>query len=108
MCSASPRTALAFADRKSTRLNSSHTVISYAVFCLQKKTNSHAQDAIQRRAALTYTPRSAPRHIATRQRSTLFFYSYVHLRDLLSFPTRRSSDLNSSPTTPVSGTIART
>src|SRR5438034_2260650 len=36
------------ADRKSTRLNSSHTVISYAVFCLKKKktrtrqrTNSH-------------------------------------------------------------------
>src|SRR5256885_7185021 len=31
-------------DRKSTRLNSSHLVISYAVFCLKKKktiTNSH-------------------------------------------------------------------
>src|SRR5260221_8386222 len=28
---------LARADRKSTRLNSSHTVISYAVFCLKKK-----------------------------------------------------------------------
>src|SRR5438034_3538955 len=27
----------AFLDRKSTRLNSSHTVISYAVFCLKKK-----------------------------------------------------------------------
>src|SRR5436190_24318078 len=27
-------------DRKSTRLNSSHTVISYAVFCLKKKKNS--------------------------------------------------------------------
>src|SRR5260221_5236694 len=27
-------------DRKSTRLNSSHTVISYAVFCLQKKSIS--------------------------------------------------------------------
>src|SRR5437588_12292866 len=27
-------------DRKSTRLNSSHTVISYAVFCLKKKTNN--------------------------------------------------------------------
>src|SRR5260221_14326593 len=27
-------------DRKSTRLNSSHTVISYAVFCLKKKTLS--------------------------------------------------------------------
>src|SRR5438034_11446631 len=26
-----------YADRKSTRLNSSHTVISYAVFCLKKK-----------------------------------------------------------------------
>src|SRR5438034_3399905 len=26
-----------FEDRKSTRLNSSHTVISYAVFCLKKK-----------------------------------------------------------------------
>src|SRR5256885_5952839 len=27
----------AFGDRKSTRLNSSHLVISYAVFCLKKK-----------------------------------------------------------------------
>src|SRR5688500_2774197 len=29
--------ALAHLDRKSTRLNSSHLVISYAVFCLKKK-----------------------------------------------------------------------
>src|SRR5437588_5145540 len=28
---------IAILDRKSTRLNSSHTVISYAVFCLKKK-----------------------------------------------------------------------
>src|SRR5256885_9522341 len=28
-----------FTDRKSTRLNSSHLVISYAVFCLKKKKN---------------------------------------------------------------------
>src|SRR5260221_14727567 len=34
-------------DRKSTRLNSSHTVISYAVFCLKKK------KAV---ASETYTP----------------------------------------------------
>src|SRR3954462_4737597 len=27
-------------DRKSTRLNSSHTIISYAVFCLKKKKTS--------------------------------------------------------------------
>src|SRR5947207_7462213 len=31
---------LAVGDRKSTRLNSSHTVISYAVFCLKKKTKT--------------------------------------------------------------------
>src|SRR2546430_10375978 len=30
--------AIASSDRKSTRLNSSHSQISYAVFCLQKKT----------------------------------------------------------------------
>src|SRR2546426_8069814 len=33
-------------DRKSTRLNSSHLVISYAVFCLKKKkTDGHHRDA---------------------------------------------------------------
>src|SRR2546426_7208089 len=31
------------ADRKSTRLNSSHLVISYAVFCLKKKNKRHQQ-----------------------------------------------------------------
>src|SRR5256885_12205228 len=30
-----------FEDRKSTRLNSSHLVISYAVFCLKNKTRAH-------------------------------------------------------------------
>src|SRR3712207_7083472 len=30
-------------DRKSTRLNSSHANISYAVFCLKKKKTSHDQ-----------------------------------------------------------------
>src|SRR5437588_5986711 len=30
-------------DRKSTRLNSSHTVISYAVFCLKKKREHRQQ-----------------------------------------------------------------
>src|SRR5437763_12917910 len=30
-------------DRKSTRLNSSHRCISYAVFCLNKKKNKHPQ-----------------------------------------------------------------
>src|SRR5258708_25406360 len=30
-------------DRKSTRLNSSHQIISYAVFCLKKKKNKQRQ-----------------------------------------------------------------
>src|SRR5256885_12308578 len=37
MFDALQRIVLAVVDRKSTRLNSSHLVISYAVFCLKKK-----------------------------------------------------------------------
>src|SRR5207249_12311272 len=33
-----PRSEVHLGDRKSTRLNSSHVSISYAVFCLKKKT----------------------------------------------------------------------
>src|SRR5437764_4359765 len=35
-------------DRKSTRLNSSHRCISYAVFCLKKKTNKNYNIRISR------------------------------------------------------------
>src|SRR5947207_10772416 len=35
-------------DRKSTRLNSSHTVISYAVFCLKKKKKNIKKQYIRR------------------------------------------------------------
>src|SRR3989475_11476772 len=42
------------ADRKSTRLNSSHSQISYAVFCLKKKkqkyTQEHQRKSTQKRA----------------------------------------------------------
>src|SRR6266480_5062245 len=37
----SPSSAAGTADRKSTRLNSSHMSISYAVFCLKKKKKNH-------------------------------------------------------------------
>src|SRR5260221_9666146 len=36
-------------DRKSTRLNSSHTVISYAVFCLKKKKKDYTVSCASRR-----------------------------------------------------------
>src|SRR5437660_5136093 len=34
-------------DRKSTRLNSSHVAISYAVFCLKKKKKKHGENRIR-------------------------------------------------------------
>src|SRR2546422_7375654 len=37
-----PRSPAELEDRKSTRLNSSHGYISYAVFCLKKKKNTRA------------------------------------------------------------------
>src|SRR3712207_8678204 len=40
--------ALLSRDRKSTRLNSSHANISYAVFCLKKKTRGQASPSPQR------------------------------------------------------------
>src|SRR5438552_7248532 len=39
-------------DRKSTRLNSSHQIISYAVFCLQKKTTTLCSSANLRSGAV--------------------------------------------------------
>src|SRR5690606_39790682 len=40
-------------DRKSTRLNSSHVKISYAVFCLKKKKNPVTRRTTRRRAIHT-------------------------------------------------------
>src|SRR2546426_3038411 len=40
------RHGLELLDRKSTRLNSSHLVISYAVFCLKKKKNIYSTASV--------------------------------------------------------------
>src|SRR3712207_8001341 len=45
-------------DRKSTRLNSSHANISYAVFCLKKKKHSYASPPSS--TSITPTLRSPP------------------------------------------------
>src|SRR5687768_18324475 len=49
------RAAPGAADRKSTRLNSSHGYISYAVFCLKKKRNianaAYARDVSEKETA---------------------------------------------------------
>src|SRR5256885_10858744 len=44
-------------DRKSTRLNSSHLVISYAVFCLKKKNKSHLSPYGARPSEILLLPR---------------------------------------------------
>src|SRR2546429_1410617 len=44
-------------DRKSTRLNSSHGYISYAVFCLKKKKNTMSNSPQQRPASTPGTDR---------------------------------------------------
>src|SRR2546426_6557797 len=43
------RWSMSLIDRKSTRLNSSHLVISYAVFCLKKKKQSNIVYAVHNR-----------------------------------------------------------
>src|SRR5260221_7805826 len=45
-------------DRKSTRLNSSHTVISYAVFCLKKKITHSSFPSDPLKVSLVFTTHS--------------------------------------------------
>src|SRR5256886_4490119 len=53
-----------FLDRKSTRLNSSHSQISYAVFCLKKKKTTHSTRNARSTPATTSAPRSASAYTA--------------------------------------------
>src|SRR2546422_3127194 len=55
------------ADRKSTRLNSSHGYISYAVFCLKKKKNNINVTGEVGRGDIVYVP---DRAVVTRSEST--------------------------------------
>src|SRR5438034_2311640 len=48
-------------DRKSTRLNSSHTVISYAVFCLKKKKENKNRQSARDEGGLHIFSQGAPR-----------------------------------------------
>src|SRR2546427_6112153 len=48
-----PRTGQRDGDRKSTRLNSSHSQISYAVFCLKKKKKKKIAKKLERRESRT-------------------------------------------------------
>src|SRR5258708_24392781 len=54
-------------DRKSTRLNSSHQIISYAVFCLKKKKRTHQQQdrRVDDRRCRCLADSAGARHLAT-------------------------------------------
>src|SRR5687768_17916829 len=58
-------------DRKSTRLNSSHGYISYAVFCLKKKNNS---------APFSISPTHLPANVILYLPFSLFFLNTFYLR----------------------------
>src|SRR5438094_6766169 len=66
-CRSSPSHGRSIADRKSTRLNSSHRTISYAVFCLKKKKKEEAGVKSENEKAGEATATEDPR----RERSDL-------------------------------------
>src|SRR5258708_14133674 len=61
-------------DRKSTRLNSSHQIISYAVFCLKKKKKKEKEEARLNEASARHHNRTQRRvdraHTRTAHRQT--------------------------------------
>src|SRR5215510_285423 len=82
-------------DRKSTRLNSSHVAISYAVFCLKKKKRHPSLESLFRWRRKIFPQQERKRAAAIRSCFDVlhfFFYWCCYHRDLHSFPTRRSSD----------------
>src|SRR3989449_5510276 len=72
--------ACLLSDRKSTRLNSSHGYISYAVFCLKKKINADDLPPAVLEAAAQQAPHvtfvSAQMHSSPRQRVSYSLHGY--------------------------------
>src|SRR5437764_1437459 len=90
-------------DRKSTRLNSSHRCISYAVFCLKKK-NATAKDisnvvtdavsgVVDIFHGIDKAVADTCNNLWKDGKADFFFSCYSNNQHLHSFPTRRSSDL---------------
>src|SRR3954463_2766587 len=86
-------------DRKSTRLNSSHTIISYAVFCLKKKKinqlnpqNQALYLTTQRWVDHPLSPGSAARIMLPRFLPCMFWFLLVNI--LLFFKVSATTELN--------------
>src|SRR5205807_4385447 len=74
------RTQMCSRDRKSTRLNSSHLVISYAVFCLKKKKDSHDVATVSIRPNVRIVAEVRTRINASRIRSVNHAADLLHVR----------------------------
>src|SRR3982750_1393677 len=113
-------------DRKSTRLNSSHDQISYAVFCLKKKNNveikggKHVRDSRQHcfEAPTSAWPARSARSLSLapqqrRRRSLAFvFFFFLMIRrpprsTLFPYPTLFRSSRNAPPGADQAGMISR-
>src|SRR5204863_8466740 len=89
--SLAPRRGASASDRKSTRLNSSHVEISYAVFCLKKKINKVDRDFVVfrplRLTALVHGTRFSQSDIVIAPFGCVFWYSLpASLQELFSPP----------------------
>src|SRR5690625_5881035 len=83
-------------DRKSTRLNSSHVAISYAVFCLKKKKKQHTSKNI------------APEVDKTTQENGIPTRKHAHFRTQQQADIARASERAAIPTTSMPGAMALT
>src|SRR2546430_12335657 len=79
--SAQEKQQLRSGDRKSTRLNSSHSQISYAVFCLKKNKAQHTINASPN-AATTPNAVSIKHNYLTRQKIVVTFVEIENIKRL--------------------------
>src|ERR1039458_648998 len=90
-------------DRKSTRLNSSHLGISYAVFCLKKKEQSYIGGTVRGRRAprapLHTTPLLCPA-VASRSRIAVIGCPISSLSCSVFFFFKRGANPRVSPSSP--------
>src|SRR2546430_10798132 len=76
---ASTASTISASDRKSTRLNSSHSQISYAVFCLKKKKQNNAK-SIDDSEVNVHTDHRPPHDLCRLGLRNLHFFTDPRLR----------------------------
>src|SRR3954463_6096245 len=85
-------------DRKSTRLNSSHTIISYAVFCLKKKKGLRASTV----TPLAPVGSGSPGRITHSPRtSALFFFNDPAPPEIYTLSLHAALPINDTATTEI-------